>query len=105
MKLKILVVDDEPQIRRQLEIALAGYGYDVVWATNGDEAIRKTAQLNPDLIVLDISLGSEPDGIEVCRSLREWSKIPVIMLSVHGEDSDQDQGAANRGGRLRHEAV
>jgi len=86
MKLKILVVDDEPQIRRQLEIALAGYGYDVGCATNGDDAIRKAAQLSPDMIILDISLGSEPDGIEVCRSLREWSKAPVIMLSVHGED-------------------
>ncbi len=86
MKLKILVVDDEPQIRRQLEIALAGYGYEVVSAINGEDAIRKAAQVSPDMIILDISLGSEPDGIEVCRSLREWSKTPVIMLSVHGED-------------------
>ena len=86
MKLKILVVDDEPQIRRQLKIGLEGYGYEVVTASNGDEAIIHAAQQRPDMIILDISLGAEPDGIEVCRRLREWSKIPIIMLSVHGDD-------------------
>ena len=86
MKLKILVVDDEPQIRRQLKIGLEGYGYEVLLATNGDEAIVQTAQQKPDILILDITLGSEPDGIEVCRRLREWSKTPIIVLSVHGED-------------------
>jgi two-component system KDP operon response regulator KdpE len=86
MKLKLLVVDDEPQIRRQLKIGLEGYGYDVLTASNGDEAIMQAAHQKPDMIILDIVLGSEPDGIEVCRRLREWSKIPIIMLSVHGED-------------------
>ena len=55
-------------------------------ASNGDEAIIHTAQQQPDMVILDISLGSEPDGIEVCRRMREWSKTPMIMLSVHGED-------------------
>jgi len=86
MKLKILIVDDEPQIRKQLKIGLSGYGYEVTTALNGQEAITLTAQLSPDIIVLDISLGSEPDGLEVCRRLREWSKIPIIMLSVHNEE-------------------
>ena len=86
MKLKILVVDDEPQIRRQLKIGLEGYGYEVLTASNGEDAIIQTAQHKPDMMILDISLGSEPDGIEVCRRLREWSKMPIIMLSVHGED-------------------
>jgi two-component system KDP operon response regulator KdpE len=86
MKLRILVVDDEPQIRKQLKIGLTGYGYDVLTAVNGGEALTMAAQYAPDLMVLDISLGSEPDGIEVCRRLREWSKIPVIMLSVHNEE-------------------
>jgi two-component system, OmpR family, KDP operon response regulator KdpE len=86
MKLKILIVDDEPQIRKQLKIGLTGYGYEVATALNGQEAITLTAQLSPDIIVLDISLGSEPDGLEVCRRLREWSKIPIIMLSVHNEE-------------------
>ena len=86
MKLRILVVDDEPQIRRQLKIGLEGYGYEVLMASNGEDAIIQAAQHKPDMIILDISLGSEPDGIEVCRRIREWSKTPVIMLSVHGED-------------------
>jgi two-component system, OmpR family, KDP operon response regulator KdpE len=86
MKLKILIVDDEPQIRKQLKIGLTGYDYEVSTATNGQEAITLTAQLSPDIIILDISLGSEPDGLEVCRRLREWSKTPIIMLSVHDEE-------------------
>jgi two-component system, OmpR family, KDP operon response regulator KdpE len=86
MKLKILVVDDEPQIRRQLKIGLEGYGYEVLTALNGDDAIIQTAQQNPDMIILDISLGSGADGIEVCRRIREWSKTPIIMLSVRSED-------------------
>lgn len=86
MTLRILVVDDEPQIRKQLKIGLDGYGYDVLTAANGQDALTLTAQQQPDLIILDISLGSEPDGIEVCRRLREWSRTPIIMLSVHDEE-------------------
>ncbi len=86
MTLRILVVDDEPQIRRQLKIGLEGYNYEVLTASNGEEAIILTAQQKPDMLILDIALGSTPDGIEVCRRLREWSKIPIIVLSVHGED-------------------
>ncbi|MBL8156935.1 MAG: response regulator transcription factor [Anaerolineae bacterium] len=86
MKLKMLVVDDEPQIRKQLRIGLGGYGYEVLTAGNGQEAMTLAAQQSPDVIILDISLNSEPDGIEVCRRLREWSKTPIIMLSVHDEE-------------------
>lgn len=86
MKLKILVVDDEPQIRKQLKIGLTGYGYEVFTASNGDEAMVVTAQQQPDMLILDISLGSKPNGIELCHQLREWSKVPIIMLSVHGEE-------------------
>jgi two-component system, OmpR family, KDP operon response regulator KdpE len=86
MSLKILVVDDELQIRKQLKIGLNGYGYDVLTASNGQDALILVAQQQPDMIILDISLGSEPDGTEVCRRLREWSKTPVIMLSVHDEE-------------------
>lgn len=85
MKLKILVVDDEPQIRKQLKIGLNGYGFEVITASNGQEALILTAQQQPDMIILDISLGSPPNGIEVCQQLREWSKTPIIMLSVHGD--------------------
>ncbi|MCC6614244.1 MAG: response regulator transcription factor [Anaerolineae bacterium] len=86
MKLKILVVDDEPQIRKQLKIGLNGHGYEVITASNGLDAITLAAQQAPGIIILDISLGSEPDGIEVCKRLREWSNTPIIMLSVHDEE-------------------
>jgi two-component system KDP operon response regulator KdpE len=86
MKLKILIVDDEPQIRKQLKIGLSGYGYEVMTALNGQEAMTLTAQMSPDIVILDISLGSDPDGLEVCSRLREWSKVPIIMLSVHNEE-------------------
>jgi two-component system KDP operon response regulator KdpE len=82
----VLVVDDEPQIRKLLKTGLSGYGYEVITAANGQEALAGAAQHAPALIVLDISLGSAPDGLEVCRALREWSSIPVIMLSVLGEE-------------------
>jgi two-component system, OmpR family, KDP operon response regulator KdpE len=84
--MKILVVDDEPQIRRLLRTGLGGYGFEVLTAANGQEALITAAQKTPDVVVLDISLGSEPDGLEVARRLREWSTVPVIMLSVHGEE-------------------
>ncbi|MBL8132954.1 MAG: response regulator transcription factor [Anaerolineae bacterium] len=86
MTLSVLVVDDEPQIRRQLKIALNGYGFEVLLASNGTEGLITAAQQQPDMIILDISLGSEPDGIEVCRRLREWTTTPVIMLSIHDEE-------------------
>jgi len=86
LKRKLLVVDDEPQIRKQLKIGLEGHGYEVVTASHGGEAITLTAQQALDVIVLDISLGTPPDGLEVCRRIREWSKVPIIMLSVHDEE-------------------
>ncbi|MFN8447581.1 MAG: response regulator transcription factor [Anaerolineae bacterium] len=84
--MKILVVDDEPQIRKLLRTGLGAYGYQVIMAANGHEALASAAQQSPDVIILDISLGSEPDGLHVCRSLREWSKTPIIMLSVRGDE-------------------
>ena len=84
--MKILVVDDEPQIRKLLQTGLKGYGYQVITAANGLDAITLAAQQSPDVIILDITLGSEPDGLEVCRSLREWNKAPIIMLSVRADE-------------------
>jgi len=84
--LKVLVVDDEPQIRRLLKTGLGGYGYQVLTASNGQEALVTTAQKSPDVVILDIALGAGPDGLEVCRNIREWSNVPIIMLSVRGEE-------------------
>jgi len=83
---KVLIVDDEPQIRKLVKTGLSGYGYQVFTAANGQEALALTAQKTPDVVILDISLGSHPDGIEVCRDLREWSNVPIIMLSVRADE-------------------
>ena len=87
----ILVVDDEPQIRKLLSTGLSGYGHEVVAADDGAAALALVAQRRPDLVVLDIHLGREPDGLEVCRRLREWSRVPIIMLSVRGDERTKVQ--------------
>jgi two-component system KDP operon response regulator KdpE len=84
--MKILVVDDEPQIRKLLKTGLAAYGYQIITAASGQEALIDTAQQDPDVIILDISLGKEPDGLQVCRQIREWTQTPIIMLSVRGDE-------------------
>jgi two-component system KDP operon response regulator KdpE len=84
--MKVLIVDDEIQIRRLIQTGLSGYGYKVITAANGLEALTISAQQAPDIILLDISLGTPPDGLEVCRRLREWTKTPIIILSVRGEE-------------------
>jgi two-component system, OmpR family, KDP operon response regulator KdpE len=87
----VLIVDDELQIRRFLRISLEANGYQVHETNTGQDAIVKTAQLRPDLVILDIGL-PDIDGLEVLKRLREWTKTPIIMLSVR--DSDRDKVAA-----------
>ncbi len=87
----VLVVDDEVQIRRFLRVSLETNGYRVAEADNGRNAIAEAARLRPDLIVLDLNL-PDIDGLEVLRHVREWTKTPVIMLSVR--DADRDKVAA-----------
>ncbi|HVU13619.1 MAG TPA: response regulator transcription factor [Phototrophicaceae bacterium] len=84
--MKVLVVDDEPQIRKLVKTGLSAYGYQVMMAANGQEALVDTAQQAPDVIILDIALGKDPDGLQVCRSLREWTSTPIIMLSVRSDE-------------------
>jgi two-component system KDP operon response regulator KdpE len=82
----VLVVDDEPQILRALTTNLRGAGYDVVTAATGEDALAQAATRSPDAVILDLVL---PDlsGVEVCRQLRAWSDVPVIVLSAVGEES------------------
>src|SRR4026207_362011 len=94
--IKILAVDDEPQIRKLLQRGLQGYGYDVLVAADAQEALIVAAQQSLDVIVLDIQLQSQPDGVEVCRDLREWSKTPIIILSVR-DDKKMKVAALNAG--------
>ena len=87
----VLVVDDELQIRRFLRISLEGRGYDVIEAATGHDALTRAAQARPDLILLDMGL-PDMEGMEVLARLREWTKTPVLILSVR--DSDQDKVSA-----------
>lgn len=85
---QILIVDDEIQIRRFLRISLEANGYRIHETATGQDAILKTAQLRPDLVILDMGL-PDMDGLAVLRRIREWTPTPVIILSVR--DSDQDK--------------
>ncbi|MGK5090773.1 response regulator [Deltaproteobacteria bacterium TL4] len=77
----VLVIDDEVQIRRLLRLSLSANGYQVVDAANGQEGLTQVALNKPDVIILDLGL-PDMSGIEVLQQLREWSHIPVIVLSV-----------------------
>ncbi len=87
-KTRILVVDDELANVKLLRANLEVRGYEVLAAMDGTEAIRIVEMEIPDLIILDIMM-PKMDGIEVCRRLREWSQIPIIMLSALGHESDK----------------
>jgi len=82
----ILVVDDEPEILRAVRGGLAAQGYKVDTAVNGEEALLKASTSAPDLVVLDVMLPGGMDGLEVCRRLREWTQVPVIMLSARNQE-------------------
>jgi two-component system KDP operon response regulator KdpE len=85
---RVLVVDDEPQIRRALATNLRARGYEVDLAATGEEALQIAAERHPDVVVLDIGLPGI-DGIEVVRGLRGWTTVPIIMLSVREGEADK----------------
>jgi two-component system KDP operon response regulator KdpE len=85
---RILVIDDERAIRRFLRVSLTAHGYQVFEASTAQEGLETTAAVRPDLIILDLGL-PDLDGIDVTRQLREWSKIPIVILSVRGQDDDK----------------
>jgi len=87
-KTKILIVDDEPQILRALRAGLLAHGYDVVSAADGEEALDKAATELPDAVILDLNL-PRLSGLDVCKSLREWSAVPIIVLSVRDAERDK----------------
>lgn len=85
---RVLVVDDENSIRRYLRAALSAQGFTVYEAANGEEAVNAVLNNRPDIIILDLGL-PDFDGIEVTRRLREWSKTPIIILSVREAENDK----------------
>jgi two-component system KDP operon response regulator KdpE len=83
----ILVVDDEPQIRRVMRATLTAQGYEIVEARDGQEALEKMKE-KPDLVILDMNL-PVMDGLEACRAIRASSNVPVIMLTVRSAEKDK----------------
>ena len=87
----ILVIDDEPQIQRAIRTILTEKQFKVTTASRGEEGLALAAATEPDLIILDLGL-PDMDGVEVCQRLREWTQIPIIILSVR--DSERDKVSA-----------
>jgi two-component system KDP operon response regulator KdpE len=92
---RVLIVDDEPQILRALRINLTARQYEVIVAGDGAQALRVATEAHPDLVVLDLGL-PDMDGVDVIRSLRGWTPVPIVVLSGRG-DSAEKVGALDDG--------
>lgn len=93
---KILVIDDEPQIQKLLRVTLQARGFEIVEASSGEDGILQAAMVRPNLIVLDLGLPDIP-GMEVLQRIREWTQIPIIVLTAKDREEDKisalDSGA------------
>jgi two-component system KDP operon response regulator KdpE len=93
---RILVVDDEESIRRSLQVILSSKNYEVLLAESGEEAINQATAFPPDLVILDLCM-NDMSGLEVCRELRSWLTVPILVLSVIIREADKiaalDSGA------------
>ena len=85
---KILVVDDEPQVRRVMKATLSAEGYTISEARNGEEALQCFRTYSPDIILLDVNMPGM-DGLEACRQIRKTSDVPIIMLTVRSAERDK----------------
>jgi len=85
---RVLVVDDEQSIRRFLRVTLTSQAYTVIEAASGQEALSDATTQKPDIVILDLGL-PDIDGVEVTRLLRQWTQIPIIILSVRGSERDK----------------
>jgi two-component system KDP operon response regulator KdpE len=84
----VLVIDDEVQMRRLLRVGLEGAGYKVCEATTGQEGLQEAVYRKPDIVLLDLGL-PDMDGVEVLKRLREWSQVPVVVLTVREDERDK----------------
>ncbi|HEY7127158.1 MAG TPA: response regulator transcription factor [Ktedonobacterales bacterium] len=85
---RVLVIDDEPEIWRAVRAGLISAGFTAEWASTAAEGIDLSARWHPDVLILDLSLPDQ-DGLDVCRQVRTWSQVPIIVLSVRGKDEDK----------------
>jgi two-component system KDP operon response regulator KdpE len=83
---KVLVIDDDPSLLRAIRLGLRAGGHEVVCAANGEQGLTQTALAGPDVVVLDLGL-PDLDGLTVCRRIRQWSDVPIIILSAAGTES------------------
>ncbi len=85
---RVLIVDDAPQIRRFLRTSLSAHGYEVYEAETAAEALKRATVEKPDVVILDLGL-PDAEGLDVLRRLREWSSVPVIVLTVRDREEDK----------------
>src|SRR6185312_3241889 len=85
-KSRVLVIDDEPAIREILKVSLVNHGFEVAEAESGRRGLERTGEFHPHLIILDIGL-PDMNGVEVLRELRQWTTIPVIILTVNDDEA------------------
>jgi len=85
---KVLVVDDEPQIRRVMRVILSGENYEVLEARSGEAALLRFREFLPDLVLLDLNMPGM-SGLEICRAIRETSEVPIIVLTVRREEDEK----------------
>jgi len=95
MSIRILIVDDEPQIRRFLRASLQAHDYAVLEAEDGKSAVRECTLHKPEMVILDLGL-PDMDGMAVISEIRQWSQVPIIVLSIRSDDADKI-GALDRG--------
>lgn len=88
MKPRILLIEDDPHIRRFLRASLETQGYELLEAENGRDGLALAASQSPDLVLLDLGL-PDMEGLEIIRKLRSWSKIPIIILSARGQEREK----------------
>ncbi|VBB07067.1 transcriptional regulatory protein c terminal [Lucifera butyrica] len=87
-QLKVLVIDDELQLRRLLKVSLEGQGYKLSEAVNGQDGLLAAAAYKPDIVLLDLGL-PDMDGKEVVRRIREWSRVPILILSARDQEQEK----------------
>ena len=85
---KVLLIEDEPEIRRFLRVSLVAHGYHIVEEVTGRAGLLRAASEPPDVVILDLGL-PDTDGLDVIRQLRTWSKVPIIVLSARGQERDK----------------
>jgi len=90
-RIRVLVVDDEPRYVRAIKVNLEASGYSVITASEGETAVKLAANQAPDLVLLDVRMPGW-DGYEVCRRIREFSSVPIIMLTALAEAADKVKG-------------